>query len=85
LSTHYRTPRSCLPDISGYEVLRALRANASRPDRYIARVTGRTQTDDAERIMRAGFDQCLIRPVDLVRLRSMLSDITNRRNNLLAN
>jgi DNA-binding response OmpR family regulator len=75
----------CLPDISGYEVVRALRANTRHPDRYIAAVTGRSKEDDLERITRAGFDQCLVRPVDLAKLRAMLSVVTERQSSQLTN
>jgi hypothetical protein len=34
---------------------------------------------------RAGFDQFLIRPVDLAKIRTMLAAISGRRNDQLAN
>lgn len=50
-----------LPDISGYEVARALRSrHGSRM--YLAALTGWAQSADRARSFAAGFDQHLIKP-----------------------
>lgn len=61
-----------LPDITGYEVVRALRADARRPDRYIAAVTGQCRPTDASRVALMGFDQHLVKPIDLGKIRQLL-------------
>lgn len=67
-----------LPDISGYEVVRALRADARRPDRLIAAITGRCQLRDLTRAIEAGFDQYLTKPIDIAKLRGLLRVIGER-------
>jgi CheY-like chemotaxis protein len=62
----------CLPDITGFEVVRALRADTRRPDRYIAAVTGKAGPTEASRAARMGFDQHLVKPVDIGQLRQVL-------------
>jgi DNA-binding response OmpR family regulator len=61
-----------LPDISGFEVVRALRADTMRPDRVIAAVTGRCQIRDLTRAIQAGFDRYIAKPVDIAKLRELL-------------
>ncbi|WP_137171783.1 response regulator [Massilia sp. HP4] len=57
-----------LPGIDGYEVARRLRADpATRGIRLIA-VTGYGLPDDQRRVMEAGFDQHLVKPVAIERL-----------------
>ena len=67
-----------LPDISGYEVVRALRADAMRPDRVIAAVTGRCHVRDLTRAIEAGFDRLLAKPVDIAKVRELLRVIGER-------
>jgi two-component system, sensor histidine kinase len=59
-----------LPDISGYEVARALRAR--NPSLYIAAVTGWGQPDDRVRALAAGFDQHVLKPTDAATLKLIL-------------
>jgi CheY-like chemotaxis protein len=61
-----------LPDITGYEVIRALRADTRRPARYIAAVTGHCLPKDVSRATQAGFDLHILKPVDLGKVRQVL-------------
>ncbi len=61
-----------LPDITGYEVVRALRADHRRPARFIAAVTGHCMPKDVTRAAQAGFDQHLVKPIDLGKVRQIL-------------
>ncbi len=62
-----------LPGIDGYEVARRLRADpATRAIRLIA-VTGYGLPDDQRRVMEAGFDQHLVKPVQIERLLEALA------------
>lgn len=61
-----------LPDITGYDVLRALRADPRRPGRYIVAVTGHCRPADVARAVTAGFDQHIIKPIDIGKIRSVL-------------
>lgn len=61
-----------LPDITGYEVVRALRAEPRNPGRYIAAVTGHCRPADVSRATSVGFDQHISKPVDLGKVREVL-------------
>jgi CheY-like chemotaxis protein len=61
-----------LPDITGYEVVRALRADQRRPERFIAAVTGHCLPKDVSRSTQAGFDQHISKPIDLGKVRQVL-------------
>ena len=65
-----------LPGIDGYEVARRLRADpATRAIRLIA-VTGYGLPEDQRRVMEAGFDQHLVKPVQIERLLEALAPVT---------
>jgi signal transduction histidine kinase/ActR/RegA family two-component response regulator len=63
-----------LPGLDGYAVARALRAFAEtgRRPRLIA-LTGYGLKEDRARAIQAGFDEHVVKPVDIVRLREVLS------------
>jgi len=62
-----------LPAMDGYELTRRLRAlQPWRGVRMIA-VTGYGQEDDRKRSQEAGFDQHLIKPLDLATIRRQLA------------
>ncbi len=64
-----------LPGIDGYEVARRLRADpATRAIRLIA-VTGYGLPEDQRRVMEAGFDQHLVKPVQIERLLEALAPV----------
>ena len=67
----------CLPDVSGYDVARSLRAAPSGRDRYIAAITGRNAPGAAQRARDAGFDRYLVNPVDLAVLRDLIRTTAN--------
>jgi DNA-binding response OmpR family regulator len=60
-----------LPDISGYEVARALRTRHGSL-LYLAALTGRDQPADRARALAAGFDQHLVKPANLEALRAVM-------------
>ncbi len=59
-----------LPGLDGYEVAQRLRARDDCP-RLIA-ITGYGQPQDRERALHAGFDQHMIKPVDVAELARLL-------------
>lgn len=61
-----------LPDLDGCEVVRELRADPRRPDRYITAVTGHCRPADVTRAVRAGFDDHVTKPVDLFKIHHIL-------------
>lgn len=58
-----------LPDMDGYDVARALRREPHRAT--LVALTGFGADEDREAAREAGFDQHLVKPVDLTRLREL--------------
>jgi two-component system CheB/CheR fusion protein len=53
-----------LPEIDGLEFARRIRANATHHRIHLIALTGYGQREDRERVLKAGFDQHLVKPVD---------------------
>lgn len=64
-----------LPDIDGHEVARRLRADPQHQGLFLIALTGWGQEDDRRRSREAGFDQHLVKPVDIDRLLDMLNNV----------
>jgi CheY-like chemotaxis protein len=62
-----------LPDISGYEVARRLRASLAQATPRLIALTGWGSEDDRRRARAAGFDAHLVKPVDPEELNSRLT------------
>jgi len=62
-----------LPGMSGYDVARAVRADAALREIRLVALTGYGQPEDRRRSAEAGFDAHLVKPVDLAALDSVLS------------
>jgi CheY-like chemotaxis protein len=54
-----------LPGIDGYEVARRLRADAASRHLKLIALTGYGLADDQRRVLEAGFDMHLVKPVDI--------------------
>jgi PAS domain S-box-containing protein len=63
-----------LPFMDGYEVARQLRATWEDDAPRLLAVTGYGQASDRERTHAAGFDEHLVKPIDLQQLRHALED-----------
>jgi signal transduction histidine kinase len=61
-----------LPGIDGYEVARRLRANPSTRDIKLIALTGYGLAEDLRRVMDAGFDRHLVKPVDIDQLMDVI-------------
>jgi CheY-like chemotaxis protein len=70
-----------LPDLSGYEVARALRQLCGR-DLYIAALTGWGQPEDRARAIGAGFDQHILKPATARVLCAMIAAAERHRDQL---
>ena len=57
-----------LPGIDGYEVARRLRADPATRDIKLIALTGYGLAEDLLRVMDAGFDRHLVKPVDIAQL-----------------
>lgn len=68
-----------LPDMDGFNVARALRADGATRDLYLIAQTGYGQADDIQKAHDAGFDLHLIKPVDFTRLEEALKMASRRQ------
>jgi CheY-like chemotaxis protein len=62
-----------LPEIDGYAVARRIRSEASLQGCVIIAVSGYGQAEDRRRAREAGFDEHLVKPVDLEELWTVLA------------
>jgi CheY-like chemotaxis protein len=67
-----------LPDISGYDVARALRARATDHPLYIAAITGWGQAEDRVRSLAAGIDQHVLKPTNERLLKQIMASAAER-------
>jgi CheY-like chemotaxis protein len=63
-----------MPDLSGYEVARALRAAPSTGPLLLIALTGWGQSEDRRRAVEAGFDHHLTKPIDPDRLERLIAE-----------
>jgi CheY-like chemotaxis protein len=61
-----------LPGIDGYEVARRLRDDPATRDIRLIALTGYGLAEDQRRVLEAGFDLHMVKPVDLAALLSQL-------------
>jgi two-component system, chemotaxis family, CheB/CheR fusion protein len=61
-----------LPVLSGYDVARDVRTRLQRTDMFLVALTGYGQQQDREAVLQAGFDQHLVKPVDIGTLLDVL-------------
>lgn len=61
-----------LPDLDGYGIARRVRNHFSRQEVYLIALTGYGREEDHEAILEAGFDEHLIKPVNMEELKSSL-------------
>jgi len=65
-----------LPGIDGYEVARRLRADPATQDIKLIALTGYGQAEDLRRVLDAGFDRHLVKPVDIDHLMEVIGSCT---------
>ena len=68
-----------LPDLSGYEVARAIRANATSKRVFIAALTGWATAEDRVRSLAAGIDLHLEKPPSRPALESVIKAAKTRQ------
>jgi signal transduction histidine kinase len=66
-----------MPDMTGYEVARAIRETDWGRTMYLVAITGWGQAEDKARASAAGFDQHLTKPVDPEKLEKLLRHVVN--------
>ena len=74
-----------MPGLNGYDLARALRADASTAGMFLIAVSGWGQEDDRRRALDAGFDRHFVKPVDPNTLLATLSDVVGSARPLQAN
>jgi CheY-like chemotaxis protein len=62
-----------LPDLSGYEVARQMRAESALAGATLVALTGYGSEEDRERSFAAGFDGHLVKPIDFQDLERILA------------
>ncbi len=62
-----------MPDMDGYEVARRIRASPKHAEILLVAVTGWGQESDQRQAQLAGFDHHVVKPLDLEKLRELLS------------
>ena len=68
-----------LPDITGYEVVEAIRAEKRHGGPFIVALTGYGRDQDIANAKRAGFDEHHLKPIDLARVKGILRSSAARR------
>lgn len=64
-----------LPGLDGYKVCKLLREQAATAKAFIVAVTGFAQEKDREQALRDGFDRFLVKPVDPLHLKLLLTGL----------
>ena len=68
-----------MPRLNGYEACRQIRAQPGGADMTLIAITGWGQPDDRQTSKSAGFDQHLVKPVDLDLLAELLASLAARK------
>jgi PAS domain S-box-containing protein len=66
-----------LPGMSGYEVARKIRATRRAPQPMLVALTGYGRAEDRAHALASGFDQHLVKPVELDVLQNVLRSVEN--------
>jgi CheY-like chemotaxis protein len=67
-----------LPEMDGYELARRLRAQVAAPGLRLVALTGYGQDADRRRSVDAGFDEHIVKPIDIVEVASAIERLTQR-------
>lgn len=67
-----------MPDLDGYETCRLIREQSWGRAMIVIALTGYGQDEDRQRTQAAGFDGHLVKPVDLVVLLKLITNLMNR-------
>lgn len=67
-----------LPGMDGFEALGILRANPDTRDIPVVAVTANAMPDQIHRVMAAGFDDCLTKPINLQRFVAVVDELLEK-------
>jgi signal transduction histidine kinase/CheY-like chemotaxis protein len=82
VSAHHPDVLICdvgLPDLSGFEVIRAIRAEHPASGLFAIALTGYAQPQDRDQAFKAGFDAHLAKPPDFAQLDQILFEVARRK------
>jgi CheY-like chemotaxis protein len=82
VSTHPPDVLICdvgLPDLSGFQVIRAIRAAHPSAGVFAIALTGYAQPQDRDQAFQSGFDAHLAKPPDFAELDQILSEVARRK------
>ena len=65
-----------MPGMTGYELVRRMRLRDDASSMYYVAMTGYGQSSDRDKALEAGFDEHLVKPVDMTRLRDLFGMLT---------
>jgi CheY-like chemotaxis protein len=68
-----------IPGIDGLELARRVRAASKNPNLYLIALTGYGQRADRDRALEAGFNEHVVKPVDVANLERLLGAQPNVR------
>ncbi len=68
-----------LPEISGYELAKQLRAKPQFKELRLVALTGYGQAEDRQRALSAGFDDHLVKPVEMAALERTLAGLSGEK------
>ena len=67
-----------MPGMTGYELAQQIRQRHDSSSIYLVALTGFGQSADREKALQAGFDEHMIKPVDIVVLRALFEKLSKR-------
>lgn len=67
-----------LPDLSGYDVCKEMRASEWGAEAYIVAVTGRNEAADVIRAANTGFDRHVAKPMEFATLQEVLETVKTK-------
>lgn len=67
-----------MPGMSGYELAKRLRRSPETAQIRLVAMTGYGQASDREKAINAGFDEHMVKPVDIHRLRTFLAEMSRQ-------
>ncbi len=65
-----------MPGLTGYELARRIRQRSECSHMYLVAVTGFGQSSDREKALEAGFNEHMVKPVDIAVLQSLFDKLT---------
>ena len=66
-----------MPGMTGYDLARRIRQRTDLGNVYLVALTGFGQTADRERALEAGFDEHMVKPVELVALQALFEKLSS--------